>query len=175
MPARNPKRLVLDTVVLQRAGTSNSGAQACADALTEIRDLHHLVVRTPSLAREWAEHKTRLMTTWLAFMHSRKRIVELPDEVWPELRAELEGMTVQHGRLAATKDLLLVEAAHQADGIILSCDERARKAYCRLSHSFSEIAYLRWVNPERYAGTVRWLRDGLPSVVESALCMADPA
>jgi hypothetical protein len=167
---KNPKLLVLDTVVLQRAGTSeNLEAKRCYVFLQEIYNLRHKLVRTPEMTKEWQAHKTMIALGWLARMTANELVVEREDQEWPELRKALEELPENKGQKGANKDAFLVEAAWQADRVLLSCDEKARRAFCNLSERVPKLRSLQWCNPERHADAARWLRDGLPDEGETEL------
>lgn len=62
---------------------------------------------------------------------------------------------------AAAKDLPLVEAALDADRVIVSLDRRAREAYKLLTADARQLRDMSWANPES-AGCVAWVRAGFP-------------
>ncbi len=59
------------------------------------------------------------------------------------------------------KDFHLVEAASQADKIVISMDETVRNCFREITHKIRPLAFIAWVNPcIREETPVDWLKNG---------------
>jgi hypothetical protein len=76
-----------------------------------------------------------------------ERLYARPD---PEIRDAIEQL--DSGRNALRNDVLPVEAALNADGVIVSTDDQARALFADLSHRVERLQPIVWVNPERETG-----------------------
>jgi hypothetical protein len=95
-------------------------------------------------------------------MVARKRVCWIeapPDE---ELRRKIEqGTAHERKRNAMLKDIHLVEAALQADKIVVSLDETVRGCFHETAERETVLRTLMWVNPCREEETpVEWLHGG---------------
>lgn len=69
----------------------------------------------------------------------------------------------------ALKDIHLVSAASFADGVVLSCDDAARRAFALLG-ALPAVRALLWANPEKQGDRlVDWLARGAPDEQEFRL------
>lgn len=59
------------------------------------------------------------------------------------------------------KDVHLVEAALQADKIVVSMDEVVRSCFHDLSSQAHQLKYIAWINPcQEHEHALDWLREG---------------
>jgi len=59
------------------------------------------------------------------------------------------------------KDFCLVQAALEADSVVVSLDETAREAYRAAAQGVGEIGDIVWVNPaQEEDGPIEWLKSG---------------
>lgn len=104
-------------------------------------------------------------------MVSRKKWENVGDCYRQELREAVRESGLGPTQLEeAEKDLHLIEAALEADGVVLSRDERARRLLGRFATSVPELGAVTWVNPDRDEERPReWLEAGAPLEPERAL------
>jgi hypothetical protein len=166
MPPKRLKRLVIDASVVRAAGRTNHPvSKACRDCLSEVMSICHSVVMSKDVSVEWKRHRSNFAFTWQASMMARKKLIPIN----PGCKAELRTKVVESGLCdrdieAVLKDLHLVEVAFEADHIVISRDEEARRLLQSLSAKISVLRSLIWVNPERSEDQVlEWLREGAKS------------
>jgi hypothetical protein len=96
-------------------------------------------------------------------MYARKKVVELQVAIDDDFRERLSGQgRSSEQREAVRKDLHLIEAALQADRIIVSLDENARMLF-----QVQELHPIIWVNPvSEHLRIQSWLEHGAPPVDE---------
>ena len=96
-------------------------------------------------------------------MYARKKVVELQVAVDDDFRERLTKLgRSPEQRAAVLKDLHLIEAALQADRIVVSLDENARMLF-----QVQELDTIVWVNPvSEHSRMQSWLEQGAPPVEE---------
>ncbi|HXA68113.1 MAG TPA: hypothetical protein VNV82_23325 [Bryobacteraceae bacterium] len=96
-------------------------------------------------------------------MYARKKVVELKVTVDEDFRQRLSGPGRNpEQRAAMPKDLHLIEAALQADRIVVSLDENAHMLF-----QVQELNSIIWVNPVSEQPRMQsWLEQGAPPVDE---------
>jgi hypothetical protein len=163
--AQGGKCLVIDTDIARSAGgveAHEERSKCCRDFLIAIRDTTHKLVTTEATREEWHKHQSKFTKVWMASMIARRRICWIeapPDE---ELRRKIEqGTAHERKRNAMLKDIHLVEAALQADKIVVSLDETVRACFHETTQHLAVLRTLMWVNPCRSEETpVEWLNGG---------------
>lgn len=95
-------------------------------------------------------------------MHSRRKIDGLSGRDCKHLRqaiTQCRGIN-ERQRQDAEKDFLLIEAALNGDKIVLSVDNRSRRAYCEMSKTIREFGEIYWINPVEQMGDMTALLKG---------------
>lgn len=158
------KRLVVDASVARAAGeTVHPVSSACRETLEEIRKVCHRLVLSPDLRREWSAHASKFSRKWLANMENARKVVYVDvTDAAHSLLANLEKSGLSEGQQsAARKDAHLVAAAQSADGIVVSLDHEAWRAFRALTATHRALAKLMWVDPAEATDEVlAWLRGG---------------
>ena len=109
---------------------------------------------TPLLRDEWRRHQSLFAAQWLAEMRSKRKVEEVEDLPNETLRREASP------KKSVQKDLYLVEAALNADRIVISLDELARTEL-----ALPTAAEVMWVNPVLGGGhVIYWLNRGADAV-----------
>lgn len=162
---KDPRCLVIDTDIARSAGgldAQEGRSKSCRDFLIAVLETEHKVVTTEALRAEWHKHQSRFTKTWLVSMVARKKVcwIEAPDE--EELRTKVALATEsEKKRSAMLKDIHLVEAALQADKIVISMDEIVRHCFCEITQTVGLLKPIVWVNPCKDEETpLVWLRNG---------------
>jgi hypothetical protein len=160
------KRIVVDASVAQSAGweTSTQGPSIrCRQSLEAILTFDHEVVFSQECLDEWKRHRSNYSKKWLYSMFSRKKVMPPEDLTHNEkLRASLSQAAISDSsRAAIEKDAHLLEAALQADRIVISRDETVRALFRQCCPAVAEIRTVLWANPEVEAEKViPWLEGG---------------
>ena len=173
MSASVRRRLVIDADVLRGAGQpgtpSESGAARLAFLNAVLSICHHAVV-SAELGREWEEHASTAARQWWAAMVSRSKTdppVALSGDD-PLKERVLSTAPTSHERAIMEKDWHLILAALQSDGLIVSCERRARLHFSRAALQVAELRALVWADPHD-PGVREWLQEGAPTVPEKCL------
>ena len=118
--------------------------------LNRVRDVCHLVVMTPEITAEWRNHHTRSTQRWLLSMYAKRKVTKLESIGSADLRNGIAsaGMS-EKDQAAMSKDAHLIEAALDADSIVVSWDQRARQLFVQLSIQVGALQSVNWVTPER--------------------------
>jgi hypothetical protein len=164
------RRIVIDADVARSAGPSGdsqSRPARCARFLESLRDICHLKVLTGALRKEWRSHRSGFFQEWRVSMWARgsHKVAETElriDVTWRE--GILRTAATPADRAEMEKDLHLVEAALATDGIIVSCDEAARRRFAQAARTVRQLRNVVWVNPARMDGEAarEWLEAGAP-------------
>jgi len=171
------KRIVVDASVARSAGWETSlsaPSLRCRQVLRVIEKSHEVVFNQECLD-EWKKHGSNYAQDWLAGMYARKKVVPPEDLAHNEaLRNRLsQAAASDASRAAIEKDAHLVEAALQADRIVISRDETVRGLFRQCCPIVSEIRYVLWANPQIEAEqVVLWLKSGAKA--ESARKLSFP-
>ena len=164
---QSSKCLVIDADVARAASEKesiNPRPGACRELLEVVRDTKHKVVRTQAIRAEWDKHQSIFTRRWLASMVARKQVCWINASADNQLRGDIEKHALsEKKRDAMLKDTHLVEAAMQADKIILSMDETVRHCFGEITHKIRLSAPITWVNPCISEETpIAWLQHGAP-------------
>lgn len=167
------RRIVVDASVAQSAGNStHPTSRMCREFLLNMLTICHKVVLTQEIKVEWKNHASSFSVTWLAAMRAKGKIVTVyPDDdgsYGARIRVA-SGFTVQQ-IAAMEKDLLLILAALETDGLIASCDSKARALFAQAALELEEIQKVIWVNPNKEIDSCGdWLKSGARHAPERSL------
>jgi hypothetical protein len=125
-------------------------------------EAHHRAVFSRESLAEWKRHQRSFARRWLAHMVAARRIDLLGEVRDDRFRAKLlPSAPSEAKKQAMEKDAHLLEAALQADRIVISCDEIVRALFQDACSAVAEIRTVHWANPEIEAEeVVPWLRAG---------------
>ncbi len=163
----------MDASVAQSAGNStHPTSRMCREFLLDMLIICHKVVLTQDIAIEWRNHASSFSVTWLAAMRAKRKVVSVHPEDDGTYGARIQtasGFTVQQ-IAAMEKDLLLILAALETDGLIASCDSRARALFAQAARELEEIRNVIWVNPNKETDSCGdWLKSGARHAPERSL------
>lgn len=175
MPAS--KRIIVDASVARSAGSgeqANRFSGPCREALNAIQR-HHRVVFSPECFQEWNRHEREFARRWRRRMVARKKVVFLGETLDEGFRESLAGsVELESEKRAVLKDAHLLEAALQADRIVISRDETVRTLFRQCCPAVQEIRSVLWANPENETEeVVPWLEGG--ARMETARRLGAPA
>lgn len=162
---KGSKCLVIDADIARAAGgknTKDERSKSCRDSLIVVRDTQHKVVSTKAIRAEWHTHQSRFTTAWFVSMVAQKKICWIDAPADYDLRSKVEQATKsENKRKDMLKDIHLIEAAFQADKIVISMDETVRQCFHEATHSVATLKQIAWVNPCKSEETpTDWLRGG---------------
>ncbi|OHB68183.1 MAG: hypothetical protein A2Y77_13585 [Planctomycetes bacterium RBG_13_62_9] len=147
MKAKDSRLLVVDASVARSAGeTEHPVSSACRDALERILKVCHRVIMTEAIRLEWNKHQSRFTRIWYRSMVARRKIrraVGTPINPAPEAIEALSAGERENLR----KDLCLIEAACDGDGIILTRDDVIVAIWQKCQDGFRLPKPIRWINP----------------------------
>lgn len=158
------RRLVIDTSVLRSAGGENAvhpTSAHCRAVLFAILQICHKATVSAELRAEWDKHQSKYATQWRSAMRKKGKLIETKLTEKTGLRNKVlqvhqQAPTKQE---AALKDFHLVEAAIEADWIVISLDDTVRQIFaeaCEIGDKLSEVV---WVHPDD-GDILTWLEDG---------------
>lgn len=156
----------MDASVARSAGwetSTHAPSIRCRQSLEAILEFDHEVIFSQECLDEWKRHRSSYSKKWLYSMHSRKKVVPPENLARNEtLRASLsQTAPSDSSRAAIEKDAHLLEAALQADRIVISRDETVRILFRQCCPAVREIRNVLWANPEVEAEeVVPWLEGG---------------
>ena len=168
---------MIDTSVLRAASgvdASSEVASSCGLFLEAVFKICHQVVKSNAISLEWTKDRPErpwnpymsiYSLKWLSWMKSRGKIHKMKEETYSQdLRDDLEeSQNTDQQKESVLKDAFLVEAALNADLILVSLDESLKKLLKRSVSEIPEIGKILWVNPTKENDTfLRWLEDGAP-------------
>lgn len=156
-------RLVVDTNVLRgasRTATSAPPGSTLRAVLEGILHICHRAVVSPALEREYRTHASSHGVRWLVAMRRRGKVIETNATLTSRARRWMQSEELRSPQQKAEleKDVHLVLAAIETDGIVVSCETNVRDLLLRVMEP-NEIE-LGWalVSEE----TTRWLAGGAP-------------
>ena len=161
-----PKCLVIDTDIARAAGGGNKQrepSKSCRLFMDIMLDhTEHKVVLTRAIQEEWNNHQSIATLTWRRTMIAQKRICLIHAPADARLRQKVEECaSSENKRKAMLKDIHLIEAAVQADKIVISMDETVRQCFREIIHNIRPLAFVAWVNPCIIEETpLDWLQNG---------------
>ncbi len=158
--------LVIDTDIARAAGGGNTQrepSKSCRMFMdTILDDTGHKVVLSRAIQEEWNKHQSLATSTWRATMVAQKRVCLINAPADARLREQVELCASSENKARAMlKDIHLIEAAHQADKIVISMDETVRNCFREVTHTIRLLAFIAWVNPCIIEETaIEWLHNG---------------
>ena len=162
MPAS--KRLVVDASIARSAGRGEGENPFSAPSRAALNAIegHHKVVFSEDCFDEWRRHQRDFARRWLRRMTGRKKVIFLREVMDERLRASLAAsVEFISEKRAVLKDAHLLEAALQADRIVISRDETVRTLFRQCCPAVKEVRNVLWANPEKEAEeVVPWLEGG---------------
>lgn len=97
-------------------------------------------------------------------MKTKRKVVQLGIVRDADLRQTIERLPLGAShRRKMSDDVHLLEAAVQADSIVVSCDDEVRALFQQSTTAIPEIGLVVWVNPESGTDLLRWLEAGAPT------------
>lgn len=161
-------RHVIDTTIASAASdspTTNQIGSSCREFLLVVRTSKQSIVLSPTLNREWREHRSAFTREWLVSMFAKRLVITLGDQENTELREKLATIKMKEKeRENAEKDFFLLELALQTDRCVSSLDETVRSIYKSVAQTMGEIKLIVWVNPTVVdEKCLDWLNDGCPA------------
>lgn len=163
---RLAKCLVIDTDIARATGRGNiqsEPSKSCRTFLdTMLEHTQHKVVLTRAIQEEWNKHQSLRTSNWRATMIAQKRVCLIRAPADEALRLKVEQCAIsENKRKAMLKDFHLVEAARQADKIVISMDEAVRRCFREITHIVRPLAFIAWVNPcITEEAAITWLQNG---------------
>ncbi|MEX0716424.1 MAG: hypothetical protein WD066_07555 [Planctomycetaceae bacterium] len=163
MTASAARRIVVDTDIAHAAGESGDARSiACRRFLEVMRDVRHHLATSREVFDEYREHQSRFFKKWLRSMFSRKLHARVEPGSVEDIRTALEQLDVlSRDRQATIKDLHVVATAFEADRLVASMDETARRCFSAATVTAARLKEIAWVNPTLEADEpVEWLEAG---------------
>src|SRR5437588_543493 len=149
--AKRYQRLVIDTDIVRSAGgeyARDSRSIACRDFLKIVLSTDHVVVITEAVLEEWKRHRSNFTKTWLRSMFAHRKIDQIVVPANHQLRLKIEqAASSETKREAMLKDIHLIEAALQADKIVISMDGTARGYFQEVTQNIVVLRKIVWINP----------------------------
>jgi predicted nucleic acid-binding protein len=157
------RRLVVDSSIMHSASEKDHPeSSSCRAFLDEMLSICHRLVISAAIVDEWKRHLSGYSLLWLGAMRrKRKDFVVQPVRNDELERAIAAGDFSDAEKEALRKDLLLIQAAFEADRAVASLDERARRLFGRLAGEATALRSLVWVNPVLAEDkSLAWLQAG---------------
>ena len=155
-------RLVIDANVLRgasrTAGADPPGSTLRA-VLVAVLTICHRAVTSPQLEREYATHASAFGTRWLSAMQRKGKVGGVLAAETKRARRwkQSAALTSPKQKAALEKDLHLVLAAMEADGVVVSCETHVRDLLRRVMTP-EDMAHIGWALVDDH--TVAWLEGG---------------
>lgn len=177
MARKYSRIIVIDASVVRAAGpedASHPTSRNCRDTLQLILGVCHRVASTPAIRVEWEKHRSNFFVRWLVTMESRRKVEAFPSGAHEHIHtAIVEACESLKDRRVISKDFLLLEAAIQADNIILSLDKPALEVCKKIVESVPALEAVIWTNPDKnFDECAAWLRSGAKHFKKLTLKMA---
>ncbi|MBM4037716.1 MAG: hypothetical protein FJ290_04305 [Planctomycetes bacterium] len=164
MARKFTRRLVVDASAAFRAGERTADANRIRDFLVETRRICHRVVMSPAILGEWDQHASPFARGWLTLMRSlgKEALAPLDTAESRSLGSAFAAMSLpDKARERMAKDLPLVDAALNTDGLMVSCDDEARGLFQAATPQIKGLRRIVWVNPAAESeDALGWLRAG---------------
>lgn len=173
MPRRSA-RLVIDACVLSAAshGRPDESASRCADVLDAVRTMDALVFCAPDGLQEWLAHRSRYAALWLTALRASRRLkIVYGHENQSLRRCVHKALRSTNRRIAALKDVHLVEVALIESASIVSSDKEARGLFRSVGSRCTVLCDVIWMSPDEPTHDVlQWLRAGARHSDAEKLC-----
>jgi hypothetical protein len=146
-PNKRSRLLVVDASVARSAGeTENPVSSCCRDSLLGILTICHRIVMTEAIQSEWNRHMSRFARRWLTSMWARKKVHRCNAVRLSHVDEACAGLSVAE-QDGLRKDLLLLEAACAADGIIVTRDDAIQAIWHKCRDRLAAPKPITWINP----------------------------
>ena len=101
---------------------------------------------TEAIGEEWRHHASKFTRKWLAGMYARKKVHRCEEMQLDHVDEACEGLSdaEQDG---LRKDLCLIEAACQGDGIVVTRDDAIQAIWLKCHERFALTKPIQWINP----------------------------
>jgi hypothetical protein len=144
---KHSRLLVVDACVARSAGgTEHPQSSCCRDALLAILTICHRVVMTEAVQDQWNDHRSRFARKWLTSMWARKKVHRCEGVQLGHVDRACDGLSAtEQDRLR--EDLLLIEAACAADGIIVTRDNVIQAIWRKCYDRLGLPKPVRWIDP----------------------------
>ena len=147
MKAKRSRLLVIDASVAHSAGeTEHPVSSRCRNALLAILDICHHAVMTEAIQTEWNRHMSRFTSRWFRSMVAKKKIHRCEGMQLAHLDEACE-MLSAHEQDGLRKDLHLIEAACEGDGIVVTRDDAVLQIWQKCQDRFGLSKPIQWINP----------------------------
>lgn len=147
MNAVKSLHVVVDTTVARAAGlTDHPISSACREQLDRIRRICHKVLYSKAIGDEWRKHEGAYFRTWLRSMYSKKKVINSGSASTHIQVSSITELTEKE-REALEKDLHLIEAACQGNGIIVTLDKRIEEIWEKLPQKVRTARPITWIDP----------------------------
>jgi hypothetical protein len=166
--------LVIDTNILVNAAYRNyenfPTSLQCRELLEAIFKICHKVALSPMLKAEWDSHDSLYAKQWRSRMAKRGKIILVDAVERPGIRQKVLARYEQAPVKQADclKDFHLIEAAIEADRIIISLDSTARDLFAETCDDGDKLAEIMWVHPNEET-ILDWLEKG--ALPDPAKCL----
>ena len=129
---------------------------------TMLETTKHKVVLTRAIQAEWNKHQSLATLNWRSTMIAQKIVCLINAPTDENLHQKVEQCASSgNKREAMLKDIHLIEAAFQADRIVISMDETVRHCFHEATRKIGVLRRIAWVNPCKSEETViDWLQFG---------------
>jgi hypothetical protein len=147
MKAKYSRLLVIDASVARSAGeTEHPVSSSCRDALDRILKICHRVAMTEAIREEWDRHWSRFTRIWYMSMVARKKVQWLTASQINPTEKVLKVLSASEQE-SLREDLLLIEAACDGDGIVVTRDDAIIAIWQKCQDRFGLAKPITWINP----------------------------
>jgi len=146
-PSKRSRLLVVDASVARSAGeTEHPVSSCCRDALLAVLSICHRIVMTEAIQNEWNHHMSRFTRKWFRSMVARKKVYRCGGVPLSHVDKACDALSAAE-QDSLRKDLLLVEAACEGDGIIITRDDAIQAIWHKCHDRLHAPKPIRWVHP----------------------------
>ena len=172
MKARPPTlTLVVDTDIAKAASTKEEPrASASRAVLDTMLAVCHRLALSHEQESEWITHASGYTLTWMKAMQGKGKWVTVTGPLPVEIQAAIDSIGSDTEREEVVKDEHLLAMALNADGCIVSMDDKACQRMGVYLAAFDEVQRVGWFNPEASEHRViDWLESRAPVPEEAHL------
>lgn len=165
MAKKTSRELVIDASIARASGPPHGThpcSRICREVLKAVLSVCHRIVLTRHIRDEWMTHQSAFARDWFVEMQARRKVVLKGDGVQDDLRHSVIAVSgSEKKRRAMLKDIILIEAAYQADRTVLSLDDYVRRCYGSCAEQVALLREIIWLNPVHAEHNVcEWLMRG---------------
>ncbi|MCU0914897.1 MAG: hypothetical protein MUC88_10075 [Planctomycetes bacterium] len=144
---KRSRLLVVDASVAHSAGqTEHPISSCCRDALLAVLRICHRIVMTEAIQNEWNHHMSRFTRKWFRSMVAKKKVYRCAGVPLGQVDKACDGLSAPEQN-SLREDLLLVEAACEGDGIVITRDDAIQAIWRKCQDRLHPPKPIRWVNP----------------------------